>query len=163
MDGHRWPREPGQDDERALALLEEARALLREVGATPHLPPVLCELAALVASRGDMGRALDLYRECGVLLQALGDQVELPGWFEGLAALAARQGQAARAARLWGAAAVLREAAGSPLSRAERGDVDEMMGRSRAQIGDQAWQLAWAAGRAMSLRAALAEALEGSA
>jgi hypothetical protein len=93
----------------------------------------------------------------------MGDKVLLPGWFEGLGALAGSQGQAERAGRLYGAAAALRDAVGSPLSRAERIDVEEAIGRYRAEIGDEAWGRAWEAGRALSLEQAVAEALEDNA
>ena len=147
------------EHQRAIALLEEARALFREVGETPHLPPVLCELASARADQGEMEEAVHLYQECGLLLREMGDKTQLPGWFDGLAALAARQGRHERVIRLGGVAAALRDAIGSPLSGLERREQEEIMGRVRAEIGEEAWRRAWESGQSMTLEEAMAYAL----
>jgi non-specific serine/threonine protein kinase len=78
----------------------------------------------------------------------------------GLAALAAQEGGPERAARLWGAAAALREAHGLHLPALLRARSEGYAAAARAQVGEAAFAAAWAAGRAMTLEQAVADALE---
>lgn len=70
---------------------------------------------------------------------------------QGLGALALSCGQPERAVRLFGARAKLRETVHAedyyPFMVRER---EEQMDEARAQLGDEAFNTAWAAGRAMS-------------
>jgi predicted ATPase len=80
-------------------------------------------------------------------------------------ALLDEQGQAPRAARLGGAAAALREALGIPLSPLQphlRADHELAMQALRAALGEEVFAAAWAAGRALPLEEAVAQALEGA-
>jgi hypothetical protein len=78
---------------------------------------------------------------------------------EEAAALAATLGRAQRAARLYGAAAALRAAKGVPLPPYLRAAHDGTVTGVRAALGD-AFAAAWAAGKALPLEQAVAEALE---
>jgi len=69
-------------------------------------------------------------------------------------------GQGARAARLLGAATAVREALGAPLPAHEQADVERFVAAGRAALGEEQWALALAAGRALSLNEAIAEALD---
>jgi hypothetical protein len=78
---------------------------------------------------------------------------------EGLAALAGAQGRWQEAAQLLGAAAIVREANGFPLRRGERATRDRTVAAAQAALGEAAYAVAWAAGRALSLDEAVALAL----
>src|SRR5262245_15581222 len=59
-----------------------------------------------------------------------------------------------------GAAAALREAIGVPLRPTDRAVHDRGLAAARAGLGEAAFAIAWAAGRAMPLEQAVADALE---
>jgi hypothetical protein len=67
-----------------------------------------------------------------------------------------------RAARLCGAAAVVRETLGAPIPSPERTELEEAVAPARAALGEEQWAAAFAAGRALTLEEAVAEALEES-
>jgi hypothetical protein len=70
------------------------------------------------------------------------------------------QGQPERAARLFGATDVLRAALGLPVRPADRRRYDRDVSAVRAALGAETFAAAWAAGRALSLEQAIAEATE---
>jgi hypothetical protein len=79
---------------------------------------------------------------------------------EGVAGVAGAQGQPARAARLFGATDALRAALGLPVRPADRRHYDRDVSAVRAALGAETFAAAWAAGRALSLEQAIAEATE---
>jgi hypothetical protein len=81
---------------------------------------------------------------------------------EGLAATLAAVGQAALAVRLCAAAAAQRALAHTPLPPTEREAVELVLATARTELGDSAFAAAWAEGSALSLEAAVAEALSVS-
>jgi hypothetical protein len=72
------------------------------------------------------------------------------------------QAQPERAARLLGAVDALREMIGYRLAAAERTDYDRDVAAIRAQLDAATFAAAWAAGQALTLEQAIAEALEAS-
>ena len=75
---------------------------------------------------------------------------------------AALDEQPERAARLWGAAEKLRQSIGCRPAPATRATYERAMALARAQLGEEAFAAAWAAGQALTLEQAIAEALGGS-
>jgi tetratricopeptide (TPR) repeat protein len=147
------------DSAQALALLEESVAWLRQ---TKHqgLAWALYRLGVVASAQGDDVRATAVLREALVLQQQSGVMKGvIVRSLERLAGLAARQQRPARAARLFGAAETLREAIGAPLPPSERVDYDRDVAGARAQLGEEAFAAAWAAGRAMTVEQAISEAL----
>jgi DNA-binding NarL/FixJ family response regulator len=71
----------------------------------------------------------------------------------------AGRGQAERAARLYGAAAALRERVDALVAQWERPAHERRLAAVRATLGPAAFDAAWAAGAALPLPAAIAEAL----
>ena len=65
-----------------------------------------------------------------------------------------------RAARLWGAAQALRERAGVQRSAASRDQLARETAPARERLGEEAFQIAWTEGSAMTLEQAAAYALE---
>jgi DNA-binding CsgD family transcriptional regulator len=73
--------------------------------------------------------------------------------------VALESGQAERAARLLGASAALHEAIGAVPPAGLPGDLGDGPQRARAVLGEAAFEVAWAAGRAFSVDEAIADAL----
>lgn len=76
-----------------------------------------------------------------------------------LASLAGSEGQPIRAARLWGAAEALREAIGAHLSLAEQSFFARHVAAARDRLEEEAWEAAWAEGRAMTPEEAVLDGL----
>ena len=64
-----------------------------------------------------------------------------------------------RAARLWGTVEVLRETTRKRTAPGSRATYERALAAARAQLGEEAFAAAWAAGRALTLEQAIAEAL----
>ena len=77
----------------------------------------------------------------------------------GLAAVGLRDGQPEHAARLLGAAA-WREVIGSPPPPSQRAEYNRLRMVARASLDEATFATMWAAGRALSLEDAVAEALQ---
>jgi non-specific serine/threonine protein kinase len=136
----------------------EARECFRASGNTYAIAFVLTNLAKAARRQGDYPRAGSLYAESLALRYEQGERVFIAGDLRGLASVAAATRQYARAARLWGAAEALREAIGAPPTRAHV-RAQEAIAATRRGLGEEAFAAAWAAGRALSLAEAVAEAL----
>jgi tetratricopeptide (TPR) repeat protein len=144
---------------RAEALLLESETLQREMRDRYALGRVLADLGMLATLRGDHERAVSLLRESVELFNTLGNLGGLGQALWRLAELAAVQGQADRAARLCGAATMLLDRAGTDLAslHLDAGDVEA---QTRTALGEPAYAVAWAVGRALSPEQAVALALE---
>jgi hypothetical protein len=120
--------------------------------------------------RGDDASAAAHYAECLSLSQSQA-KVELVFALEGFAEVFARRAsrnQLLRGARLFGAAAALRERLGAFASRtwlipaAYQSDAyAHEVAVTRAALGDEAFDTAWAEGRRRPVEAAIADALNG--
>jgi DNA-binding response OmpR family regulator len=93
------------------------------------------------------------------LCSELGTRMMAAWCLAGLGGAAALSQQPDRAARLWGAAHHLREVLGCRPAPAARATYERLLGLARAQLGESAFAAAWAAGEALSLEQAVAEAL----
>ena len=71
-------------------------------------------------------------------------------------------GQVVKAVRLWSTAETLGQAVGAPIRPSERPRYEQTMAQARAQMGEEAFLLAWKDGRAMSLDQAIEAALSDS-
>ena len=117
-------------------------------------------MKVVAQKRGEMAQALALGREALALDWSRGDLRLCAVDLEGLASIAGETGQGAHAARLLGAAAALREVLGAPQPTVDRVDTEHDVAAARAALGEAAWAEGYAAGRALALEAAIAEALE---
>ena len=91
----------------------------------------------------------------------LEDKLRIVHCLEGLAGVGGKQGQGERAARLFGAAEALREAIGAPLPPVDRLEHERSVALARTQLpNNTSFATAWAAGRGLTLDAAIAEALD---
>jgi hypothetical protein len=101
-----------------------------------------------------------LLREGLVLSRDIGAVDVLCEGLDNIAEVAAVQWQSYRAALLFGAAEALREQLGAPQQPAERAYHAVLMDDVRADLGEEVFILAQAAGRELPLDAALALALD---
>ncbi len=109
--------------------------------------------------QGDFGGARSLLEESLAIKQDLGDKLGIAECLAVLAEVASSRGQMEQAARLFGAAEALREILGAPRPRSQRAGVERHVTGVRAALGQEAFAAAWAAGRAMTLSEAVADAL----
>jgi non-specific serine/threonine protein kinase len=154
----------------ARRLLEEALALRRAHRAPHGIGQALSRLGRLALVEGDAAAArrrltqgLAVWRDAGCVWR-------IPVLLRNLARVAEAQGQPARAARLWSAAAAQHQALlGRPLPADEGPTIAptdegptlaEATESLRARVGAVAFDAAWAAGQAMTLEQAVADALE---
>jgi predicted ATPase len=148
------------DLEQSRASLAESLALFRQVGDPDGIAHCLANLGRLAREHGELARAETLGREALALHREQGYLRRCAEDLEMLATIAGQAGLGTRAARLLGAAAAWREAHGAPPPRHERADVERATAAAHAAVGEEAWTSALAAGRALSLEKAIAEALE---
>jgi predicted ATPase/transcriptional regulator with XRE-family HTH domain/Tfp pilus assembly protein PilF len=150
------------DLERATVAFTEALALAREMGDRDHTAMCLQNLGTVARKRGEVAQAEALQREALALFQALGEPHHCAEALEYLGSTAGAAGQGERAARLLGAAAAVRQTLGTPLPAFERAEMDEAVAVARADLGEPRWEAAFAAGQALALEQAIAEALDSS-
>jgi non-specific serine/threonine protein kinase len=144
---------------RATALLTESLAICTERGAPQGIGEAQYGLGLTARDQGDLARATDWLRQSLAVRQEIDDRPGVTTCFEALATVAAEQGQSVRTARLLGAAEALRQAIRSPMPLVERPAFEAAVQTARATIGQDALDAAWAAGRALPLPQAIAEAL----
>src|SRR5215211_4768375 len=150
------------DHGRAKSLAERGLALSRQVGERQAISAALYTLATLAQAERNQERARDLLEEGLELSAELGNDADVAHCFDGLAAVAAAEGMIVRAARLWGAEEALLERMEAavytyvPDRSLHRSQVEA----ARARLGEEAFEAAWAEGRAMSLEQAVEYALE---
>jgi DNA-binding CsgD family transcriptional regulator len=148
-----------RDDTLAQAYLAQGRELFEELNERRGIASVLLDMARVVHAQGDRARAQTYYVESLAELRVYIDALRIPECFEGLADLASTAGQPARAAGLLGAAEVLRDSYGLPLPPVYRASYERTVDAARAQLDEAAFAAAWAAGQAMTMEQAIAEAL----
>ncbi len=146
--------------ERAKTLGTESIVLAREMEDKWQLAVVVGWMGLLAVWSGDDHNLAQRFLE-----EALALDRELGNWaygaycLEGFAGLAGARGQGARAARLWGAAEALRTNIGAPLPLDSRLTYERSVATVRAQLGEAAWEAAFAEGMTMSAEEAAEYAL----
>jgi non-specific serine/threonine protein kinase len=146
--------------ERAKALGMESIALAREMEDKWQLARIVGWVGLLTVFSGDeYDLAERSLKEALTLNRELGNWADGAYCLESFAGLAGAQAQGERAARLWGAAEALRKTIGAPLSIEGRLYFERSMVAARAQLGEAAWEAAFAEGRAMKLEKAVEYAL----
>jgi hypothetical protein len=145
--------------ELAVALLEEADTLATAEGNAWSQALFATLLGQIEHQRGRHAAALARYREA---LPRFGTfhSPNFTAWcLEGTAATLGALCEHARATRLLAAAAALRHEARMPLPPAERDAAERVSAAARAALGEAAWADAHDAGAALTLEAAIADAL----
>jgi predicted ATPase/DNA-binding CsgD family transcriptional regulator len=150
------------DQALARSRCEEALRLYEALGHRQGVSRALHGLAYIAYKARDYPRATALSLQTLSLRRELHDVWGTPPSLEDLADIAGMTGQPERAARLYGAAEALREAIGVPLPPYHRPEYEREVAVTRESLGNQAFAAAYAAGRALSIDEAVAEALAGT-
>ncbi|MEU4802093.1 BTAD domain-containing putative transcriptional regulator [Actinosynnema sp. NPDC023587] len=140
-------RQEGDLDE-ADRLLPRIQEWHRRVGFEAASSLVLAERGFVAELRGDVEAALKLQEEGLHLARQTHDPRAVALGQEGLAGARALAGDHGEAARLLGRAAANRLSVGVPLPPAQRYDVDRITAATRAALGDEHFERAFAEGRA---------------
>jgi DNA-binding NarL/FixJ family response regulator len=145
--------------DRAEQLIEEALALTREHDYVSRSIHCLKSLGQIAFQRGRHARARSLFAESLSTARALRGLRVIADAFDGLALLAHADGQPQQAARLLGAAAAVRAEARFARLAPDRGSIEQLHSALQSLLGADAFEAAVAGGRAMSLDAAIDDAL----
>ena len=140
------------DLDRAEALWDECLTVAREAGSSEVTAMAVSGLGDIELARGAPERALERFRDALAIYEELAVATLIADVCVCLAAVAKAQGELERAARLLGAAASLRHASGA--AEQPEGSVltyaNEVTAAAGAQLGEEAFATAFAAGRAHS-------------
>ena len=147
------------DAARAAALLEESLALYRQQENPQYIAWALHSLGSVALLQGNTERAAALCVESLALSRKVGDRYIIAWCLEDVAGLAIAQGDPGAAARLLGAAEELRASIGARLLAFDRIRYERTVAAARAALEAASFAAAWAAGRALLLEQAIAEAL----
>jgi non-specific serine/threonine protein kinase len=150
--------------EQAGTLLEESLATFRELGDTQRGTLCVTYLWMAALEGGDRRRAATLLEGDLRRLQGLHikPQIQIYDDLMGSAVVAELNGHPARAAQLLGAAETLREAISLSLLLWDHTptDYEALLNAARVRLGEEAWEAAFAEGRAMTPEEAIEYALE---
>jgi predicted ATPase/class 3 adenylate cyclase len=145
--------------QRAGALFDESLSLARRTGDKWVLMLVLENLADVALGQGEYDQAAALGKESLTLAAEMDHKWWIYVNLTDLAEVALGRAQPERAARLLGAAERLRKTIGLQVWPQAQADFDRRLARSRAALGEAAFQAAWAAGESMSPAETMAYAL----
>jgi class 3 adenylate cyclase/tetratricopeptide (TPR) repeat protein len=147
------------DHTAAWGLLEESLALDREMGDKPGIAISLINLGNVAWNQGDYAAAQVLYEESLALSREMGDKRGIVETLVGLAGVATASGDMPRATRLASAAESLRVSIYLALGPLEQRIYERAISTTRAALGEDAFNAAWAEGQAITLEDAIALAL----
>jgi non-specific serine/threonine protein kinase len=148
------------DERGAMTLLGEAVSGFRVLGDPVGVGLALGVLAFVTGERGDPQRAAALHAESLTHLRSVGANDLLLDAVARIGTLAVATGRTEAGARLLGAAEALGQALGYAFDRPEQARYAQAAAAARAAVGGGGSAAAWAAGRALTLDEAAAEAAE---
>ncbi len=143
----------------AAPRIEEALALARELGDASLVVAGLNALGHTLLDAGDSPRAALVFGESLDLAHNRGSVDDVIDALEGLARLGAETGREERAVRLFGATSALRDAVGVPASPSDIAYFVPTMEVLRTALGTEGCAAAEAAGRELTRRQAMDEAV----
>ncbi|HUQ05226.1 MAG TPA: BTAD domain-containing putative transcriptional regulator [Kofleriaceae bacterium] len=144
-----------RDFGRALPALEEAVQVARTFGLPRELGIALQMLGYGLLVEGDVERATPLLLESMAALRQDPQYMFLARGLELLGIVNGKRGRSDDAARMLGAGEALRETIGAAMMETDRQAMTPRIAELRDAMGADAFAAAWAAGRALSLDAAL--------
>jgi predicted ATPase/DNA-binding CsgD family transcriptional regulator len=136
------------DCERAAALSEESLSLSRQMGDKDAVARSLNTLGRVAFCRGDRRTAASLHAESLTIFRGLGEKLGIAQTLERLGVAVSTAPE--QAVRLFAAADALRANIGAVMPPYDRGDYDAVLTSARSTLGEKAFAIAWAAGRAMA-------------
>jgi predicted ATPase/class 3 adenylate cyclase/Tfp pilus assembly protein PilF len=143
----------------ARAYYMESLAIKREIGYPRGIASSLNNLGLVACYQGDYASARFYHNESLAIEREIGSRIGVVNSLEALMALETALSAVTRAAQLWGAAVALREEIGAPLPPNQQEEYRRRLDVVRAKLGEEAFAVALAAGRAMTLDDAVAFAL----
>jgi predicted ATPase/DNA-binding CsgD family transcriptional regulator len=144
------------DVARARSLLEESLVFFKEVGERGRIAEVLGSQGLISLSQGDYTAARALMEEGLKISLELDYKWDINECLEGLASVVAAQGEPVRAVWFMSAAHALRETIGRPLPSLLQAIHEFTIASVRTQLGEQAFDAAWAEGCTMTPEQVLA-------
>ncbi len=145
----------------AQAMTSQAVEHLLATGISFGAYRAMMVLGHIVRQQGDLAQALEHYRAALRLQQQMGYLQPTAEAIEGMAIIAGAQRDPRRAARLFGAAVDIRRTLTMPHWQDQQADYERGVAHARGQLPAAEWQSLWERGAALSLDAAVAEALAG--
>lgn len=147
-----------REDEEARIFYEESLMLYRTLGHRGAAAIVLHNLGYVAQHQGNMRQAMACFAEALAEHIILRDQQNIGHCLRGIAGTAALLGQPEQTARLFGAADAHFERIGTAIWPVDKADSERNLEAARATLGEETFAAAFAAGRALSLQDAIAEA-----
>jgi non-specific serine/threonine protein kinase len=143
----------------ARSRFEESLTGFQHLGDNIGVASALLNLGGVCCRQGDYASA-QAYLEESLTIPNLSQAREFfANALKMFALIAANTGKAEEAVTLWAATEALREGFGEPLTPGEREQYDRDVAETRQALGDVAFSLAWAKGRALTMEQAIARAL----
>lgn len=149
------------DDASAVWLLTDAMQRFEALGDRWSAALSRQQLASIEASQGRRAGAAANFQQSLVEFLTLGDRWKSSYVLDAVAGLVAVDGQVELAARLLAVADGLREADGIRHYRVHAAGRERPLAAVRKSLGEDAFSAAWAAGRDLTLEAAVKQAVEG--
>jgi predicted ATPase/DNA-binding CsgD family transcriptional regulator/transcriptional regulator with XRE-family HTH domain len=143
----------------AIDYYHQCQLIWQRLGRPSASAGVLRRLGMLALRQGQLSCAAKHLGESLVLAQQMRRNMIIILSLAGLADLAGVRGQALLATRLCGMVAALRDTARYVMDPADQNNYERTVAMARAQLEATTFEEAWAAGRAMTLEQAVAEAL----
>jgi predicted ATPase/DNA-binding SARP family transcriptional activator len=147
----------------AQGLAEESLHLFRKLGDRSGIAWMLTTLGTIANAQGNHASERALLTESLCLFREMKDKEGIEAGLRSLSGTMLAAAEPQRAARLGGAAEALRENIGAPLPRLDREEHDHQIGKMRLQLGNDAFTMMWAEGRALPWEKAVAYALNEEA
>jgi predicted ATPase/class 3 adenylate cyclase len=145
-----------RDYERMAAFADEELELARRSRSLNAIVAAALDAGEAYRHLGDLRRAATNYQEAAVASGALHYDAPLAGCIEGLGHVAAALGDAPAAVTLWAAAERVFGETGYRVWDAD--GRRQAVERARTEMGDEAFEAAWTAGRALTMEDAVARA-----
>ncbi len=150
------------EDAVARRAYEESLAIAERTGDTRRQYYVLFNLAFVAQHEGDHHEAIRLLLRSLALCLDIGVQTDVAQELLAFAGSLGALGEPIRAAHLFGAAYTYLEHSGAMIDPSDQPEHDRNIAFVRAQLGEAAFEAAWAEGQEMTLDQAVAHARTGS-
>ena len=143
----------------ATALYQQSLALARELNDQDAVAVALCSLGLVAQAAGAPQQAAAYFTASLRQHQELGRKPGIAECLAGLAGVAETQGRSEHAARMFGAAERLLDTLGTRVDTLDSAEYKHSLTVARIRLSQAGQRAAWAAGAALPLDAAVAEAL----
>jgi predicted ATPase/transcriptional regulator with XRE-family HTH domain len=149
-----------RDYARAAEYAEQALALSEEIASRQFRATLLVDAGMVQSALGFPDRALELERESLRVVRDSGTKMTIHTCLGAIGAALHRTGQSERGARLLSASVALLNSLTAPIAEAYRPLYEATMRSVQRRMDPDTFAAAWEAGQALSLDAAIAEALD---